>query len=212
MTPRRLVSILAIVLAAGGVCPVLSAQSQDTQAQDVAEAARKAKEKKQQQQSQAQGQTQTQTQTPAQTQTKTQTDSSPAKAKKTYTNEDIPESKSADKPDAGPTKEDSATVTLEIPSPSVTRPWGTNVLWSVHNTSDHFIQFTILLVVTGPCGFHTEHPLRFSLNPGGRAGVGNGAFATAFYKENCPGVYTFELRALCYRKLLDSATATITVL
>jgi type II secretory pathway pseudopilin PulG len=210
MLTRRIVPFFAIVLAAGVVCPVLRAQSQDAQSQDVAEAARKAKEKKQQQQTQTQTQTPAQTQAP--TQTKTQTDSAPAKPKKTYTNEDIPESKSAEKPDAGPTKEDSATVTLEIPSPSVTRPWGTNVLWSVHNTSDHFIQFTILLVVTGPCGYHQEHPLRFSLNPGGRAGVGNGAFATAFYKEDCPGVYTFELRALCYRKLLDSATATTTVL
>lgn len=202
MTPRRVVPFLAIVLAAGVLCPVLHAQSQDTQSQDVAEAARKAKEKKQQQQTQAP------------TQKQTQMDSAPAKPKKTYTNEDIPESKSSGsgKADAGPTKEDSATVTLELPNPSVTRPWGTNVLWSVHNTSDHFINFTIILIVTGPCGFHTEHPLRFSLNNGGRAGVGNGAFSTAFYQENCPGVYTFELRAMCYRKLLDSATATITVL
>jgi hypothetical protein len=189
MPLRRVVPFFAFVLAAGIFCPLLRAQLQD-----VAEAARKAKEKKQQNQ--------------------TETDKSPAKPKKTYTNEDIPESKSSAsaKPDSAPTKEDSATVTLSLPKSTSARPGGTNVLWSVHNTSDHFMNLTITLIVTGPCGFHSEHPLRFSLNPGGHFGIGNGAFGTAFYQDSCPGVYTFELRAMSYGKLLDSTTATITVL
>lgn len=189
MHARRVVPFFAIVLVAGALCPRLHAQPQD-----VAEAARKAKEKKQQNQ--------------------TETDKSPAKPKKTYTNEDIPGSKSsaAAKPDSPPSKEDSATATLSLPRSTVPRPGATAVDWAVHNTSDHFMNLTVTLVVTGPCGFRQERPRRFSLNPGGRGGIGDSSLGTESNKDNCPGEYTFELRAMSSSKLLDTATATITVL
>jgi hypothetical protein len=170
--------------------------------QDVAEAARKAKAKKQQQQPDV--------------------GSSSTSAKpKTYTNEDFPDSGggtataagqdvvgSSEKPAPG---KDTAVVILSLPNSTVKRPGGALAFWSVKNTSDHWLDLTINLIVNGPCGFHTEHPLHFRLSNGG--GFGNKkSMGVSFYQDNCPGEYTFELRAESFHQLLSTATTTLKVL
>ena len=171
--------------------------------QDVAEAARKAKAKKQQQQPDV--------------------GSSSTSAKpKTYTNEDFPDSGgggtataagqdvvgSSEKPAPG---KDTAVVILSLPNSTVKRPGGALAFWSVKNSSDHWLDLTINLIVNGPCGFHTEHPLHFRLSNGG--GFGNKkSMGVSFYQDNCPGEYTFELRAESFHQLLSTATTTLKVL
>ena len=170
--------------------------------QDVAEAARKAKAKKQQQQPDV--------------------GSSSTSAKpKTYTNEDFPDSGggaataagqdvvgSSEKPAPG---KDTAVVILSLPNSTVKRPGEALAFWSVKNSSDHWLDLTINLIVNGPCGFHTEHPLHFRLSNGG--GFGNKkSMGVSFYQDNCPGEYTFELRAESFHQLLSTATTTLKVL
>lgn len=171
-------------------------------AQDVAEAARKAKAKKQQQHPDA--------------------SSSPTATKpKSYTNDDFPESGgagaaspgqdivgSSEKPAPG---KDTAVVTLSLPNSTIKRPGGTQVFWSVKNTSDHWLDLTISLIVNGPCGFHQEHPVHFRLNNGGGFGDKK-AMGVAIYQDNCPGEYTFELRAESFHHLLSTASTTLKVL
>jgi hypothetical protein len=176
--------------------------SPSTPAQDVAEAARKAKAKKQQQHPDA--------------------GSSPTATKsKSYTNDDFPESGgaaaaspgqdivgSSEKPVPG---KDTAVVTLSLPNSTIKRPGGTQAFWSVKNTSDHWLDLTISLIVNGPCGFHQEHPVHFRLNNGGGFGDKK-AMGVAIYQENCPGDYTFELRAESLHHLLSAASTTLKVL
>lgn len=170
--------------------------------QDVAEAARKARAKKQQQQPDA--------------------SSSPTATKpKSYTNDDFAEPSGAgvgapgedivgttEKPAPG---KNTAVVVLNLPNATVKRPGGTQVFWSVKNTSDHWLDLTINLIVNGPCGYHVEHPVRFRLNNGGGFGDKK-TMGVAMYQDNCPGEYTFELRAESFRNLLSTASTTLKVL
>jgi hypothetical protein len=171
------------------------------QPQDVAEAARKAKAKKQQQQADS--------------------GSAPAAAKpKTFTNDDFPSSGggggakegepvigTTEKPEKG---KDTAIVTLALPHSTIKHPGGTQVIWTFKNTSDHWLDITIRLVMDGPCGFHAEHPIRFRINDGGGGGDGK-TFNQAFYEDACPGDYRFELRAETFGRVLSSASTTLKV-
>ncbi len=184
------------------VCVAVFSGSPSTRAQDVADAARKAKVKKQQQQPDA--------------------SSSPTATKpKSYTNDDFPQSGGAG---AGLPGQDiigttektapgknTAVVVLNLPNATVKRPGGTQVFWSVKNTSDHWLDLTINLIVNGPCGFHQEHPVRFRLSNGGGFGDKK-AMGVAIYQDNCPGEYTFELRAESFHNLLSTASTTLKVL
>jgi hypothetical protein len=185
------------------VCVAVFCGSSSTRAQDVAEAARKAKAKKQQQQPDA---------SPSLTATKP----------KSYTNDDFAASGGAagtgapgedivgttEKPAPG---KNTAVVILNLPNATVKRPGGTQVFWSVKNTSDHWLDLTINLIVNGPCGYHSEHPVRFRLNNGGGFGDKK-TMGVAMYQDNCPGEYTFELRAESFHNLLSTASTTLKVL
>lgn len=192
------VCLLMILVA----CVALSYGSPRTRVQDVAEAARKAKAKKQQQQPD------------------TSTSATAAKSK-TYTDDDFAGSGNGgagsagqdivgttEKPAAG---KDSAVVILNLPNATVKRPGGTQVSWSVKNTSDHWLDLTINLIVTGPCGFRQEHPLHFRLNNGGGFGDKK-TMGVAIYQDFCPGDYHFELRAESFHQLLSAASTTLKVL
>lgn len=183
------------------VCVAVSSGPPSTRAQDTAEAARKAKAKNQQQRPDA--------------------SSSPAPTKpKTYTNDDFPDSGASYTPAGGdipgltenpaPGK-DTAILMLTPPNSTLTRPGSKLVFWSVKNTSDHPLDLTINLVVTGPCGFRQEHPVHLQLNNG--AGfVGRQATDVAFSQANCAGGYTLELRAESSHRLLSRAWAPLKVL
>jgi len=197
MFAKRFLPFIAMAVGAAVFCG-----SPSTRAQDVAEAARKAKAKKQQQQ--PDGSSSTTTTKP-----------------KTYTTDDFPASGSSgagapgqdivgstEKPAPG---KDTAVVILSLPNPTTKRPGGAHAFWSVKNTSDHWLDLTINLIVNGPCGFHQEHPLHFRLNNGGGFGDKK-PMDVAIYQENCPGEYTFELRAESFHNLLSTASTTQQVL
>jgi hypothetical protein len=183
------------------VCIAVFSCFPGARAQDVAEAARQAKAKKQQQ---------------------PDANSSPAATKpKSYTNDDFPESHggsagsagqdiigSSEKPAPG---KDTAIVLLNLPNATIKRPGGTQVFWSVKNTSDHWLDLTINLIVNGPCGFHQEHPVHFRLSNGGGFGDKK-AMGVAIYQDNCPGDYNFELRAESFHNTLSTASTSLKVL
>ena len=198
MRPKRLLAFLGVTLFVSAV----SSSLLHAQAQDVAEAARQAKAKKQQQQSDA---------SPAST-------STPAKPK-TFTNDDFPDSSGGTGTNgqkavgsaepAGPGK-DTGYVTLSLAQTTIKRPGGAEVTWAFKNTSDHWLDLTISLVVDGPCRYHTEHPIKFRLNEHGGAGDSK-TFGQMFYEHDCAGEYTFELRAKSFNKTLSTATTTLKV-
>jgi hypothetical protein len=190
MSSRPVTVFVIIVLVAGAL------SAPHARSQDIAEAARKAKEAKQAKDGKGQK--------------PSETDNPPAK--KTFTSDDFPDSTSSAAPakPGPPTSKDSATVTLKLAKSSTPRPGGTDVFWTVVNNSDHTMNLTMNLVVTGPCGFRQEHPLRFTINPGYKRGDMT-SLGTAIYQDNCPGEYTFELSAISNRQVLDSATATLKV-
>jgi|SRR5579872_6217669 len=179
-----------------------------TQTQDVAEAARQAKLKKQQKQSGS---------------------AEPAAKPKTYTNDDIPEAKTASAPSSPqeakstgvspgasadsaktvPAGKNSATVTVSPVRSSTPHPGGSEVDWSVHNTSDHALQITMTLIVTGPCKYRYETSRSTTLQSGEQ--VGDNMFGFAVYEDSCPGSYNVELRATANGQVLGSATATVRV-
>jgi hypothetical protein len=194
MSLKQIVSFIAVAVCMGALSGTLYAQSDD-----VAEAARQAKAKKQQQAASS-------------------STSAPAKAK-TFTNDDFPASGggasgdgkvvgSSEQPAPG---KDTGFVTLTLPNPTVKRPGATPVIWTFKNTSDHWLDLTIMLTVTGPCAFHQEHPIRFRLNNGGGAGDSK-TLGVNFYNEDCPGNYTFELKAMSFRQTLSTATTTLKLL
>jgi len=197
-----------ILLCAMSLCVGLHAQAPSqpqskpeaqTQDQDLVEAARKAKAKKQQQQKPEES-----------------TSSAPTKPK-TYTNDDVSSgfgggSQSPSAVDHGekPAKgKDTAAVAISLPNASIKRGTGTPVNWSVQNTSDHWMEMIVTLTVTGPCNFHTDHRIRYTVNPGGSRSDDN--FNTMFYEDQCPGEYTFALRAEAARQVLSSTSTTLTV-
>ncbi len=196
MLPRRFrpFTIAAACVAAFSAAP-------RARSQDVAEVTRKAKAKKQQEQPDVGS-------------------SSTSTKPKTYTNEDFSESGggtaapgedvvgTSEKPAPG---KDTAVVILSLPNSTVKRPGGALAFWSVKNTSDHWLDLTINLIVNGPCGFHTEHPLHFRLSNGGGFGDKK-SMGVAMYKDNCAGEYTFELRAESFHHTLSTATTTLKVL
>jgi hypothetical protein len=184
MHPRRVVAFIAIVF----VAAALSAPH--ARPQDVAEAARKAKEAKQ-----AKDAKDGKQEKPA------ETDKPPAK--KTYTTDDISTS--------SPAKRGPATITMSLAKSTITRPGGTDVLWSVQNNSSQPMNLIVNLEVRGPCGFHQSKELRFSLDAGGKRGD-TSSFGTAIRQENCAGDYTLELSVISNRQVLDADAATLKVL
>jgi hypothetical protein len=205
MRVHSLLNCLVVACVSASLCPVLSAQSQD-----VAEAARKAKLKKQQ----------------------TSPDSSkPAAKSKTYTNDDIPESRAAaqqpspekngsrSESSAGNPKTDdaktpptnnSADITVSVPNSTIKHPGGSAIDWSVHNTSDHTFTMTLTLLVTGPCKYRYQTSRSAPLDSG--AGYSDNQFGFAVYEDSCPGAYHVELSVSAYGKVLNTATASVTVI
>jgi hypothetical protein len=189
---RKGIIIAAVCVAA--FSPALRAHTQN-----VAEAARKAKAKKQQQQSDR------------------STASTPAKSK-TLTNDDFPDSGGSAV--AGPKNtasvqviapgKDTAWVTLILANYAIKRPGSAEVIWRVKNTSDHLLDITVTLIVDGPCGFHDQHALPFRLKGGAGAGDSK-SLGEEFYAGNCPGKYTFELRAASGGKVLSTAGTSLVV-
>lgn len=181
------------------VCAALFSTS--TRAQDVAEAARKAKAKKQQEQGDANS-----TSTATKPKTYTSDDFARADEGKGTAGQDI--IGTTEKPAPG---KDTAIVILNVPTATIKRPGGTQALWSVKNTSDHWLDLTITLIVTGPCNYRQVHPVRFRLNNGGGFGDKK-AMGTMIYQDNCPGEYAIELRAESFHNLLSTASTTVKVL
>jgi len=196
MLPKRVLTFCAIAVFVATLPSTLR-----TEAQDVAEAARKAKVKKQQQQPEA------------------SSASTPAKPK-TFTNDDFPDSGGSgagtdsrkivgSAEPAGPGK-DTGYVTLSLAHSTIKRPGGAEVTWAFKNTSDHWLNLTIVLVMDGPCGYHAEHPIKFRLNEHGGAGDSK-TLGQMFYEHDCAGDYTFELRAKSFNTTLSTATTTLKV-
>ncbi len=200
-----LLKYVALACLCASICPALSAQSQD-----VAEAARQAKLKKQQ---------------------KAPDSAKPSANSKTYTNDDIPESKAAvqdpssektgppavSKPGNAKTDEakttpanNSATVTVGVPNSAIKHPGGSEINWSMQNTSDHTINVTVTLDITGPCKYHYQTSRAMELNAG--SGYTDNMFGFAVYENSCPGSYDVELRVSAYGKVLSTATASATVI
>ena len=202
--------LMCMALAVGAVwaCPPSRAQS-------VADAARAAKEKKKKQSDATQ-----------------QGDKKP----KVYTNDEIPESKTADSQPAPsktadaktpslsdanatassaqaglPHGPDAAHVDFKFTSARLKRPGKAETLWMVKNTSDHFESVDIKPVITGPCGYHQEYPGGEAKLTSGQGITNNWQADLTVMATDCAGTYRLELRASVAGKLLDSASDSITV-
>jgi hypothetical protein len=200
------ISVVALSLAVVLGAP-LHAQSQD-----VAEAARLAKQKKQQK----------------------QTDPAENAAKpKVYTNDEIPEAKTSapekapaqGAPAAGgstasnakptsdasavPAKGDAVILRFELGSQNMKRPGTTDINWQVQNKSASLRNFTVTMVIKGPCGFHDQQSHNFELTQGGA--MGDNLFGTAFYESNCAGTYTYELQLSSGGHIIETASTTASV-
>ncbi|HYK40713.1 MAG TPA: hypothetical protein VEU98_11820 [Candidatus Eremiobacteraceae bacterium] len=198
MLLKKIFPFLVIVVWSVFLSSALSARPQD-----VAEAARKAKAKKQQEQAES-----------------ASTTPAAASKPKTFTNDDFPGSGggggakegepvigSTEKPEKG---KDTAIVTLALPHSTIKHPGGTQVIWTFKNTSDHWLDITLRLVIDGPCGYHADHPFKFRINEHGGGGDGK-TFNQAFYSDTCPGDYRFELRAETFGRVLSSASTTLKI-
>jgi hypothetical protein len=209
---RNQLMCMAVVVCALLACPALRAQS-------VAEAARAARDAKEKEKK------------------KKQADAAPAQAPtkpKVFTNDEIPESKSADaQPAPSKTAEskttsssdaksttasgqadlphgpDAARVEFKFTSTRLKRPAKAETLWIVKNTSDHFERVELKTVIDGPCGYHREYPTNIDLTAG-EAITDNWQADLTVMATDCAGAYRLELRASVAGKLLESASDSVT--
>jgi hypothetical protein len=95
--------------------------------------------------------------------------------------------------------------------PTIQRPGGSPVNWMIQNKSDHAVEIQATYLITGPCNYKWENSETMKLTAG--QAYGDNMLAVAAFPESyCAGQYSMELRITSGSQVINSATATVTVL